>query len=165
MNEYDDNEITKELTPMQIAFAEAYMRSGNARKSALEAGYSDDTATAQGSRLARHVGICMYMKEIRRKAESEAIADARQIQMMLTAIAKGEILDPIVDAHGDEHMLASHSRERVKALEVLARVQGLMTDNMHLSLDSKVQFVDEWGADAKPGKGKQPKQIEKPVIE
>ncbi len=51
----------KKLTPKQKAFADEYIKSGNAYQSAIKAGYAEKYAKAQSSKLLENVGISKYI--------------------------------------------------------------------------------------------------------
>lgn len=48
------------LTPKQKKFADEYIRTGNATRSAIEAGYSEAYAKARSAEMSVNVGKCRY---------------------------------------------------------------------------------------------------------
>jgi len=77
------------LNAKQALFVEEYLKCFNATKAALAAGYSAQTARAQGARLLTNVDIAQAVKE--RLQESAMSAD--EVLMRLAAIARGDIGD------------------------------------------------------------------------
>lgn len=57
------NHATKQLNPQQIRFVQYYVESGNAKQSALKAGYSESTADNANSALLKNEGIVGKIKE------------------------------------------------------------------------------------------------------
>ena len=54
--------LSIKLTPKQKKFADEYIISGNAYQSAINAGYSDNYAKAQSSKMLENVGIKSYIE-------------------------------------------------------------------------------------------------------
>lgn len=132
------------IDPQMKRFADEYIKTGNGKQSALKAGYSDSSAATAASRLLRRQDVRAYMAQLQNDARNAAIADAREIQAILTAILRGETTDPALDIKGQIHDLSTNSRERIKAADVLSKIQGLQSDTIHLETDQKIQFFDNW---------------------
>jgi phage terminase small subunit len=76
------------LTDKQRAFLIAYLSNGfNATKAALTAGYSEDTARQQGSRLLSNVDIRQEIDAF----FAENTMEAKEVMMLLTQHARGDI--------------------------------------------------------------------------
>jgi phage terminase small subunit len=56
--------MTQELTPKQNAFVAAYVQHGNATRAAVDAGYSQNTASAHASRLLTNGGVKAKIAEL-----------------------------------------------------------------------------------------------------
>lgn len=81
---------TAKLTPKQRAFIDAYMGNGfNAGQAAITAGYSEDTAYSQASRLLRNVNIASEIKILMR----DYIMPAEEVLSRLTEHGRGDIGD------------------------------------------------------------------------
>lgn len=142
------------MTERQRAFCVAYAQCGNATESALKSGYSQKTARTIGSKLLTNVDI---QKELQRLAEQTReqrerefqsnIATAGEIQDFLSKVMRGEITEDtiVVESTGNGFSEARHVdrdaqlKERIKAGETLARMQGLFTTNV--SIDGVVPIV------------------------
>lgn len=72
----DENNMVDSLSYKQNAFVRKYLLSGNATKSAVEAGYSEKTAYSQGQRLLKKVEIQKYLENIREN-EQEVVNISR----------------------------------------------------------------------------------------
>lgn len=84
----------KELTPKQRAFADYYIESGNAEKSAVKAGYSVNYARAHAhDKLLANVGISAYIAERLKPTEEKRIATGDEVMEFFTAVMKGEVKD------------------------------------------------------------------------
>ena len=89
-----------ELHEKQKKFCEYYAQGNNVSESARLAGYSERTASEQGSRLLTDVRIKTYIQELtkdeRKLKESETksrIADAKEILEFLSSTMRGEVKD------------------------------------------------------------------------
>lgn len=84
------------INERQRKFADAYLISGNAMQSAIEAGYSDNYAKSQSSRLLENVGIKEYLDKQRAKVAPDKIMKASEALELLTKIAKGEEKETVI---------------------------------------------------------------------
>lgn len=104
------------LTPKQKAFADEYLRSGNATAAAKSAGYSEKTATTMGSENLRKPYISAYIAERQKQIEDARIADVAEVQRFYSAVLRGEVPDQFgLEASLDTRMAAG--RELMKRLE------------------------------------------------
>lgn len=88
----------RKLTPKQQLFADEYIKSGNAYQSAIRAGYSDNYARSNVSKLLENVGIKSYIDAKLAEIESHKIADAKEILEYFTAVLRGETREVVVVA-------------------------------------------------------------------
>lgn len=84
------------LRPKQKAFAEEYVKLGNATKAALNAGYSKKTAAETGSENLKKPHIKTYINQLMADIESHKIMDAQEALQLLTRIARGEEKETVV---------------------------------------------------------------------
>lgn len=87
---------------------------GNVVQSALKAGYSNNYATHRAYQLLENVEIKNYIKELSAKDTQSRIATAEDVQAFWTSVM-----------HDDTQQMKS----RLKASELLAKVQGLFNDD------------------------------------
>lgn len=109
-----------ELTLKQQKFIDFYLQTGNATKSAIEAGYSKKTAHAIGGENLRKLSEAI--KKRTEMLSNERIASAEEVLERLTRIARGEEKD----AFG----LDTNNQDKIKALELLGKNYQLYTDRV-----------------------------------
>lgn len=80
----------QKLTVKQKKFADEYIKTGNATKSALEAGYSKKTAYSVGNENLKKPEIKKYIESQMQKLEDSKIMGAKEAIEIISAIARGE---------------------------------------------------------------------------
>ena len=126
------------LTERQKRFADYYLETGNARRSAELAGYS--AAYAQAAK--RQPAVAAYLKERLAKLDSERIANLEEVLEYLTRVLRGEDVE---EGKRTERGAAA----RMKAAELLGKRLGLFVENEAERI-APVVIVDDI-----PGDGKQ----------
>lgn len=130
------------MTARQINFCLAYIGSGNATQSAIEAGYSEKTAPEQGARLLNNVNVQNYIRELQEQNASKKIADAKEMQEVLTSIIRQEMEEEniVVEGCGDgvseaiiKKKKSSH-KDVLKAIDLLGRMQGAFENRATLNV-------------------------------
>lgn len=81
------------LTPKQKAFADHYIRLGNASEAARQAGYSEKTAPFIGAENLRKPQISAYIAERMDKQDQSRVADANEVIEFYTSVMRGKIKD------------------------------------------------------------------------
>lgn len=81
------------LTPKQQAFADYYIKLGNASEAAKKAGYSERTAGATASRLLKNVNVSAYIDERMTGQSRELVASADEVLQFYTSVMRGEVKD------------------------------------------------------------------------
>ncbi|MFT8392433.1 MAG: terminase small subunit [Liquorilactobacillus ghanensis] len=107
------------LTLKQKKFADEYLISGNATEAAIKAGYSENYAKAQSSKLLVNVGIKNYIAERRKEIESHKIMDAKEAMQLLTSIARGETKETVIVSTGTDVF------EKKKEADLKARISAI----------------------------------------
>lgn len=95
------------MNERQKKFAEYYAQSGNATKSAVQAGYSEKFAGQNADKLLKNTNIAEYIRELTEKAQDERIMTARERQAVLSDIARS----------GDD-------QDRIRAIDTLNKMTG-----------------------------------------
>jgi phage terminase small subunit len=149
------------LTDKQQAFINEYLQCWNATEAALKAGYSENTARQQASRLLSHVNIA---EEIRHRLD-EMKMSADEALVGLSDIARGDLSDflriqaglPVVDfnkAHQNSklHLLKKITYgkgtisfelyDKQSALNTIAKHHGLLNTKIEIDINLVVQVVD-----------------------
>ena len=81
------------LSPQQKAFADFYIESGNATKSAKKAGYSERSAYSQGQRLLKHAEVSAYIAEKLNEIGNDRAANIEEVIMFYTNVMRGKVKD------------------------------------------------------------------------
>jgi len=128
--------MPRELTERQRRFVDAYTGEsmGNATDAARRAGYGKPRQ--EGSRLLTNAVIAATIRERSASAKSKGIMDAEEKQRLLSAFARGEegrtpivtLAGPALDPEGKVMTKAPAAKDRIKAIEVLARMHGELVD-------------------------------------
>lgn len=143
-----------ELTLKQQRFADEYIRTGNAYKSAILAGYSKNYAKGQVNKLLENVGVKAYIDKRLEELKKKAIADQDEILQYLTSVMRGEITDqeliPIQVGRGEmeveELEKRSDTNARTKAAELLGKRYRMWTDKVEAEVVTPT-FVSDVPAD------------------
>lgn len=143
---YDMNELTLK----QQRFADEYIRTGNAYKSAILAGYSKNYAKARSHKLLENVGIKSAIDKRMEELKKEAIADQDEILRYLTSVIRGEITDqeliPIQVGRGEmeveELEKRSDTNARTKAAELLGKRYRMWTEKIEAEVTTPT-FVND----------------------
>ncbi len=88
------------LTQKQRLFADEYIKSGNATKAYIKAGYqvkSDGVAAAASIRMLRNVKVKSYIDAKMAEIESHKIADAKEVLEYLTGVLREEETEEVID--------------------------------------------------------------------
>ena len=138
------------MTSKQKKFCYEYSNSGNAKQSAINAGYAEKTAYSQGQRLLKLNSVQTFLKKLAEEYASAKIATASEMQEKLTAIIRGEFMEEVIviEGLGDGVSQAvtkvkkPSARDVRQAVETLAKMQGLFNDNNVLNV-----FVPVFGGE------------------
>lgn len=118
----------KKLTPKQQKFADNYIETGNATKSAIDAGYAPKAAYQTGAENLKKPQVKSYIDERMEKLSKSHIMSAQEAMELLTRIATGEEKETVFISGIDG--VEQHSREpdpktKISAVkEILKRYPG-----------------------------------------
>lgn len=118
--------MTRKLTPKQKKFADNYIKTGNATKSAISAGYSNKYAHTNATKLLQNTTIKSYINACMQKIESAKIMDAKEAMELLSRIARGEetetVFVPLIDGTvSEEQKEADLKTKIIAAKEIIKR--------------------------------------------
>ncbi len=130
------------MTERQERFCQEYSKLGNATQAAINAGYSERSAKQIGQKLLTNHDLQIRIKELQGEIKNQNIADAREIQEHLTSIIRGESQEEVivVEGCGDGISEAVTKRkkpsqaDRIKAMQLLARMQGVLDNSATLNV-------------------------------
>lgn len=160
------------LTPKQKRFVDEYLIDLNATQAAIRAGYSKRTANEQGARLLANVSVQEAVQAAMAERGKRTQMEADEVLQRLAQIARRDIKDyvtweeggniklkdaaevdgTLIDAleeevmdFGDYQKISRKVKfpDRMKALELLGKHHGLFKDNVNVSGDVFVKFVDD----------------------
>lgn len=149
-----------ELSLKQKKFADEYIISGNATKSAIEAGYSKKTAESIGSRLLRNVKVSEYISKRTQEVFEERAMTVAEALAISASIARGEIQQGQTKKNvkvyvGDqveeetvtetEYQFTPTIEERQRSLDHILKVNGAYLDRKEIDVTGMVQFIDDIG--------------------
>lgn len=131
------------LTVRQEQFCCEFAKSGNAGGSYQKVYGTSNSATAatNANRLLKNADIQSRLKEIQDELASERIMDVREIQERLTAIGRGEVDEEIITANGERIRKQAAIRDKLKAVEILCRIQGLFINRSEVDLKTATPIV------------------------
>lgn len=146
------------LTPKQKKFCLEYAKSENAKQAAIKAGYSKKTAKSIGNENLTKPDLQKELERLSQKTKKAAevkaknsIADAAEIQSILSAILRGDITEEaiVVEDEGGGISRAQTKekrpsfKDRISAADKLARMQGAYNDKLQVSGALPVVLVDD----------------------
>lgn len=123
----------RKMTERQRRFVDYYIETGNAAAAARKAGYSRKNARIIGWQLARKPHIRHILARRLQEVEKKRIAEAREVLIRLTAIMRGEMLEPVTVTVGIGRGLSRavtlwkrpSVHDQIRAAEALMRRYGL----------------------------------------
>ena len=130
------------MNERQRRFVDAYIQTGNASEAARLAGYSKQIANRIGS---ENLSKPVIRAEIDRRLDelkTASTADTQEILEHLTSVIRGEVSEEVVTNSGKKFVAKVTERDRLKAAEMLLKVQGAFRDKIDVKVDSSTLFVD-----------------------
>ena len=112
------------LTTKQRKFCDEYIRSGNASKAYVEAGYSMKSNKAIASeawKLLRKPNIAAYIQAKMDEIESSKIASAKEILKYLTSVMRGEQTETVATSKGIFEGVEVSAKDRISAAKELLK--------------------------------------------
>ena len=106
------------LTQQQKNFCEEYLRTRNATKAAIFAGYSQKSARVLGSQLLTNINVSAYIKCRLDEINAEQIASTDEVMRFFTSVMRGE--------EKDQFGLDASLADRIKAgQEIVKRFDSI----------------------------------------
>lgn len=141
------------LRARQRRFCDEYMANGgNAYQAALKAGYAEKTAHDANDWVREpknpkkphkkyNKEIAAYIAKHSTEIEehNEKIATAEELQEFTSRVVRGEIGETVVSASGKKVEVPASLKDRLKGVDMLARMKGLYNDRM--KIDGAVPVV------------------------
>lgn len=140
--------MQQELKPKQQRFCEEYVIDLNATQAAIRAGYSENTAIAQASRLLANVNISAYITELQDKMREKIGITAENVINELAKIGFSNIQD-FVNGGNSILELKHLDRDKVAAVSGIetevTEFNGVITTKTKLKFHSKVAALNDLG--------------------
>lgn len=143
------------LKPRQEKFCLEYAASGNAYKSAIAAGYSENYAKGNVNKLLENVSVKKRLQELKAKAESEKIADVKEMQETLTKIIRQSLTEEVVITEGSGDGCSEARKidktpaikDVINAITTLGKMQGAFVDKVEQQVDMELSISIDYGED------------------
>lgn len=144
------------MNERQQRFADEYIKTGNARQSALTAGYAKQSAFKYSSGLLKNPDVQAYIQERMAEIKTNAIADQQEILEGLTRIARREEPDyTVVTVEYSENGTTEKTpqtvetptqvKDSVRAYELLGKRQVMWTDKVQSDERKTIELnIGEW---------------------
>lgn len=124
------------LTRKQKRFIDEYLIDCNATQAAIRAGYSQKTASAQGSKLFAIPEIAEAIEERLELIRSKKIAEATEVLEYLTAVMRGEHTEQALQLVGDGVQqitdIEVSAKDRLRAAELIGKRYGMFNDKFNV---------------------------------
>lgn len=117
-------------------FADEYIELGNAYQAAINAGYSENYAKAQSSKLLENVVIKTYIDNRLKEIDSKKIISQKEIMELLSSIARGESTEQTLIGVGEGRQEVIETRttdkDRMKAMDMLMKRFGMQYSDLEI---------------------------------
>lgn len=155
------------LTPKQERFVNEYLKTLNVTQSAINAGYSSNSAHVTGSRLLRNEKVKDYIQSKKDEIMDDTILSAKETLYLLTQSAIGdetetrevvvkrgtfernpdtERMNLVYNEHVETVEVPIKPSDRLKARDLLVRYHSIFTDKVDMNMSTPV-FIDSIGQD------------------
>ena len=133
------------LTPKQKAFADEYIKCGNATEAARKAGYSERAARQIATENLSKPSISQYIRERMKAIDEERIASADEVLRFYSSVMRGEVMDQFgLEAALDTRLKAADSLMKRYAASA-DRNKGAMEKLDNLLKEFRDAVIEETG--------------------
>lgn len=141
--------MTEKLTPKQEKFCAEYIKDGNATQAALRAGYSKKTARAIGCQNLAKPLIVERIKELTKDADEARTIQVKEALERLTVICRREQTDEAISpVDGSKIEMKIATRDQLKALELILKLNGMFEKNINLTGDLGINIEVDYGEES-----------------
>ena len=141
------------MNERQKHFADEYIISKNATKSAIKAGYSEKTSYSIGQRLLKNVEISEYIKERTEELFNERSMSIAEALAISASIARGEpqkrYSRKVMKSNGEEieevvsGEYTPNIEDRQRSIDHILKVSGAYLDRKEIDVQGSVVFMNE----------------------
>lgn len=139
--------MKEDLTPKQEKFCQEMSKLGNQRQAYKNAynckNMKDETIDRRACELMKDGKIRARLQELAEEIKSEAIADAEEIQMLMTKLLRGEEVEEVPMSLEGEFFMAKKKvtpKDRIKAGETLAKMRGYF--DIKIKVENAPQIIN-----------------------
>lgn len=132
------------LNPRHEKFCLEYAKTGNATQAYRLSGFQSQSyqaAQANSARLLADERVQDRLRELSEQVSDSTVADRQELMRFATATLRGEITNTILDRDGNTVELPAQLKDRLKALELLAKLQGLFVSKQELEISQSIPIV------------------------
>lgn len=141
--------MTEKLTPKQEAFCAEYIKDGNATQAAIRAGYSKKTAYVIGGENLKKPVVAERIKELTKAADEARTIQVKEALERLTVVCRREQTDEIISpADGSIIQTKVSTRDQLKALELILKLNGMFEKNVNLTGDLGINIEVDYGEES-----------------
>ena len=130
------------MNERQKRFVDFYIQTGNASEAARKAGYSERTAYSIGEENLRKPEVRAEINRRLGELKTQRTADTQEILEHLTSVVRGELTEEVVTNSGKKITAKVNQRDRLKAAEMLLKVNGAFREQVDVKVDSSTLFVE-----------------------
>ena len=130
------------MNERQKRFVDEYIQTANASEAARLAGYSKKTAYSIGEENLRKPEIKKAIDARLKEMESQRVAKTQEILEHLTGVIRGKVSEVVVTNSGKKFIVPVTEKDRLKAAEMLLKVQGAFREKVDVKVDSSSMFVE-----------------------
>ena len=141
------------MNERQKHFADEYIISKNATKSAIKAGYSEKTSYSIGQRLLKNVEISEYIKKRTEEQFNERSMSIAEALAISASIARGEpqkrYSRKVIKSNGDEMEevvsgeYTPNIEDRQRSIDHILKVSGAYLERKEIDVQGSVVFMNE----------------------
>lgn len=127
------------LNEKQRRFCDEFLANGGNATQAYKKAYgatNEGTANVNGSRLLRNASVQEYIDEHSTSLEkhNSKIATAEELQEFVTSVIRGDLQEIVVSASGKKVEAPAGVKDRLKAVDMMARMKGMYRDKVDVSI-------------------------------
>jgi len=127
------------MNERQRRFIDAYIQTANATEAARRAGYKTPNVT--GAKMLVNASIRAEVNRRLAELKTASTADTQEILAHLTSVLRGELTEEIVTNSGRKLTVKVSERDRLKAAEMLLKVNGAFREKVDVKVDVCAQFA------------------------
>ena len=135
-NNIATNTIVSNLSNKDLLFIKSFLESGNRKQAAIDAGYSEVTASQAASRILAKKSVKTEIARQRANLRASSIASSTEILDYLTRVMRGEIKD--------QFGLDAPLSERTRAAVELAKRTIDIEQKLEAEKNAEVKVVLDW---------------------